>query len=673
MNLNLSSVRTKFLAGLIPLFVVCFVALTVISYQITNNVLTENADTLSAEIGNKFANELEGQMAEKYARLEELAHNPLILSEDEAVRIRLLHSLQERVPEFDMVSFLDLNGQALSDAGKRMDRSDRPYYKIVKETKKAYTNQPSISGTTGQMISVLTVPVMQNGELKGMLYGTVELSKLSEMASHIKLFETGYGYLVDETGVTLGHPTRPEYVGKMNLTQKEIEGQSATLDESLMAAFKEASQNVKQTAVTYKNTKGFTATAVITPIELEGRNWYVVVSAPEEEFSAAANNMLKIMAGLAVFFIVIAILVIFFFAKKITDPLITIRDECLELTNGDFRRNSVSVDSNDEIGQLARGFNDMRAGLRKLINDVQNQSSQVAAASQEMTASAHQSAQASEQVAVSIVSIAESMNQGLHAAKDADIMTQDVTHSVEEIAAKAKDIDNVAKTTSKNASLGSTAVGNALSEMEKIDEGSREIQNAIAKLDKGSQEIGNIVELISNIAAQTNLLALNAAIEAARAGEAGRGFAVVADEVRKLAEESETSSRRIGELIKRNLSDMQGAVEVSRIGTERINEGIMVVKDAGNTFNLIVSDVENLSQQVDFIAKAIGEIAAGSEKIASSVDQITSISQKNAAETESVSAATEEQSASMEEIASASRTLAELAERLQHEVAKFKV
>lgn len=209
--------------------------------------------------------------------------------------------------------------------------------------------------------------------------------------------------------------------------------------------------------------------------------------------------------------------------------------------------------------------------------------------------------------------------------------------------------------------------------MQQITLGTKTIETAIEDLAKGSDEIGNIVELISNIAGQTNLLALNAAIEAARAGDAGHGFAVVAEEVRKLAEESERSSKQIAELVKKNQVGMSQAVEASRDGSKNVQLGIDTVKSADEVFKSIVIAIETLSREIIDVSKAIETMAAGNATMLSSIQDIDKISTKNFDDAQSVSTSTEEQSASMHEIASASKNLATLAGDLQAEVSKFKV
>jgi methyl-accepting chemotaxis protein len=606
-------------------------------------------------------------------RLEDLSEQQAITSGDEAARLEAVRALKKREPSFSLVAYLDLNGQSLNDSGKKTDRSDREYFKIVKETQKPYINRPSISGTTGKMICVLTYPVFNAGKLTGMVYGTIDLDSITEITSQIKLFESGYGYVVDETGVTIGHSKRPEFVSAMDLTKKDIEGLGLQLDDRLMALFKEASGEKKQTAGYYTNPYGGEQLAVITPVELESRNFYVVTVAPQEEVVAQARALLYMMLAILVIFLAIALVIMAAFIKKIASPIGIIRDDCVRLAGGDLRNSHIKIESNDEIGELAQHFNKMRHNLKKLVNAVKEDSTQLAAASEELTASAMQSAQVSESVATSVVTVANGINSGADAAKEADKIASGMTVSIEDIAKKANEIADVARSTNSSAAEGRVAVGNAVADMQKIDEGSQNIQSAIVKLDEGSKEISNIVELISNIAAQTNLLALNAAIEAARAGEAGRGFAVVADEVRKLAEESEESSRKIGELIIRNSADMQTAVEASKAGSALVREGIAAVEQAGETFQHIVGDVDELTAQVDAINSAIREIAKGSDVMAASVHKIDEITREGARESETISAATEQQSASMQEIASASRSLAELAEKLQVSVEKFKI
>ena len=213
----------------------------------------------------------------------------------------------------------------------------------------------------------------------------------------------------------------------------------------------------------------------------------------------------------------------------------------------------------------------------------------------------------------------------------------------------------------------------AIEQIKSIEKSSNKTKEAVTALGENSQKIGNIVDTISGIAEQTNLLALNAAIEAARAGEQGRGFAVVADEVRKLAESSHEATQQISDLIKMTQGDTEKAVKDMEAGVEVVRVGTENIISMGEAFRRIMDIVEKVSQQMQGISTATRTMARNGEEIVEHIRIISDTSKSSAEEAETVSAATEEQTASVHEIASESTNLARMANELQQEVKKFKI
>lgn len=245
--------------------------------------------------------------------------------------------------------------------------------------------------------------------------------------------------------------------------------------------------------------------------------------------------------------------------------------------------------------------------------------------------------------------------------------------TIHHIADNAGTVTGMSSQAAETAKAGEKSVEKAVAQIGQVAHTVNTSAQVVAKLGERSKEIGQIVDTISGIAGQTNLLALNAAIEAARAGEQGRGFAVVAEEVRKLAEQSQEAAKQIADMINEIQSDTDKAVVAMNEGTREVSRGTEVVTEAGKSFRGITALVLQVSDQIRDISAAIEQMASGSEQIVRSVKEIEDLGRGAAAEAQTVSAATEEQSASMEEIASSSQTLAQMAQELQHNVAKFRL
>ena len=385
-------------------------------------------------------------------------------------------------------------------------------------------------------------------------------------------------------------------------------------------------------------------------------------------------------------FIVIVILetAITFVAMMLSDRLIApikrITGILGTLSTGDFRINKGNEEEQrkytsrtDELGVMARAVVTLRQNINDMMKQVITSAEQVAAASQQLTASADQSSIAINQVANSIVTVAGACTEQFSEVENASQQAEAFKKHMDSVSQTLKVSTGKINDTTKAAEAGGQSVKNAVDQMKKIETSVSEVAEVIAKLGEESDRIGKIVDAISAIADQTNLLALNAAIEAARAGEHGRGFAVVADEVRKLAEQSQSSAHEISELIGSIQNKAQDAVQSMQGGVENVQHGADAVDGAGQTFGEIigmVTDVANGSAQMERI---VAELVESTAVITKSVDNISTKSREVAKESETVSAASEEQTATMHEIADASRSLAEMAQNLQNVIEKFKI
>jgi methyl-accepting chemotaxis protein len=677
--MKVKNIQTRLLLSLIPLILVVLIALSGVSYYLAKQSLSKSVDDTGRAVGTDYSNRVQADMEQMIAQLEDLASIQRIRVGTDKVQItEAMAEMQKRLGIFDAVVFISPDGSGVASNGQTAPYGDREYFKKVLATKKAVVSDPLVSKVTGKLAVVLAVPVMNNGQLTGVLLGTFSMERLSEMMKDLKFLDTGYGQVADDSGLVIAHPKQPELAGKLNLLDKKINPElklpQSDLDERLTNIFKVASKEGKQSRGVYSFVDGIERVAVATPISLPGdQRWVIVVAAPEVEATRQVDSLAKMMLLISVVCLLIAVVAIVYIAKQFVKPILVIRDECLLLAGGDLRESEAQVSSEDEIGQLAKGFREMRTNLRELVTKVHSQSEQLAASSEELTASADQSAQAANQVAISITDVANGSQEQLTAAHETSAVVEGMSASIEQVSATTNEVAEQSNQAANKAREGNKAVNKAVIQMKQIEQTVQTSAQAVAELGERSKEIGQIVATISGIAGQTNLLALNAAIEAARAGEQGRGFAVVAEEVRKLAEQSQEATKQIASLISGIQGDTDKAVMAMDDGTREVKLGAEVVDAAGHAFQEIVEMVTQVSDQVREISSAIDQMAIGSQQIVESVNRIDDLSKKATEESQTVSAATEEQSASMEEIASSSQSLANLAMDLREAVTRFRV
>lgn len=366
-----------------------------------------------------------------------------------------------------------------------------------------------------------------------------------------------------------------------------------------------------------------------------------------------------------------------FAAMGISNKIVVRLDKCVDslgqIADGNLVVELINIEEKDEIGELATSINIMAQNLKNIVRLVLNVSNEVTASSEELYNNANQLNEAVEHVNDAIGKVANGAENQSKSSGEASAVVEQISASSQEVAANSMEVANAANNASSAAKKGSDIILQAVSQMESIKNSTEIVKISVEKLNHNSMAIGEIVGVISDIADQTNLLALNASIEAARAGDQGKGFSVVAEEVRKLAEESGESADKIAKLIKQVKENIRGAATSMKSSMDNVNTGTEIVNDAGNSFNEILKLVNDVSLQIRGTSETLQQLAEGSEQIVLDVGTIDNISKDTASQSQTISGETEELYASMEEITSSSQNLANLSGQLKQAVNKFKI
>ncbi|WP_337983549.1 methyl-accepting chemotaxis protein [Lysinibacillus sp. C5.1] len=391
------------------------------------------------------------------------------------------------------------------------------------------------------------------------------------------------------------------------------------------------------------------------------------------EATKIANNSSLIILGIAIVTTILALLISVFITRLITVPINKLNATAKVIAEGDLSGEDINVKTNDEIGVLADSFNEMKRRLHSIINNVAANVEQTTAAAEQLAASTDQVAISSNEVANRIEVTSEGANQSAITGRESATAMDETAHGVQRIAEATQLLNSKALDTQVIANEGGKTLQTAENQMAVIQQSSHETNERIKQLSAQSTEIEKIIKVITDITEQTNLLALNAAIEAARAGEHGKGFAVVADEVRKLAEESKASAHQIVDLttsIQQETNAVEKAVSVT---VQNVEEGVTFIQNAQVSFDTIMKAIQEITSQIEDVSASTEEISASTEEVAASVNEMASAATTAAEQSEMIAAAVEEQTATIQEINAVAKSLSEGAMTVQEEINKFKI
>lgn len=483
---------------------------------------------------------------------------------------------------------------------------------------------------------------------------------------NIKLGENGYIFVVDQKGNSIAHPN----IEGTNVWDEQDDNGVKYMQEII------AKGNEGGGFVFYSwplpNSDQLEDKGVYTETDPYW-GWVIGASTYLADFNKPAESILKltmIVIGVA---IIIGILVIWQYASSMAKPINRVVQAMERFAEGDLTQESMSIRSKDEIGKLANAMNQMQSKLKDMIHNIAQASDLINTSSKELSQSANEVNMGAEQVAITMNELASGAEGQAHHSNELTSLMERFTADLRETNQYGEHIHQSSFEVLGLTNEGSQLMTSSNSQMKKIDS---IVQNAVEKvknLDAQAQEISKLVVVIKDIANQTNLLALNAAIEAARAGEQGKGFAVVADEVRKLAEQVGYSVNDITTIVTNIQQDFDVVTSSLEDGYQEVKEGTTQIKATSETFTTISDSINDVVESVQLISKNLSKVTEDGQKMNSAIQEIAAVAEESAAGVEQTTATTEQTSSSMEVMAGKSAQLSTLAIELKTLVAQFKL
>jgi len=650
-----------------------------------------------------------------------------MLAEDTSIKELAFNKLDKKFINFlnkeDMLSSLYLasendgsifmymkagNHISLWDAGSNYDARNQTWYQDTVKAGKTLFTDPYVDVATGDLMVSITVPVTnEEGRFVGVIGSDLCFDQVDDFFRSMQIGQEGYSVMLDQKGEYIYHPLSSE-VGKDATQYSGRTGEIARLMVQGQSGQDIAVINDENHIVFFK------------PLGIA--NWSLASVIPEKEVKEPVYDLLKTLLFIVVAALLITFIITTALARRIVRPLIQVSKQLEDISEGEGDLTQrIIIKSQDEVGKLAKAFNDFIEKLSGMIGEVADSAESVDKGTQQLFLATEQQAQMNEEIATIIAQVAQgaqnqsssiletrqsveqlsnaidqiakgAQSQALYVSQTADL-TRVMMENLDTAVVSLENLKIKEEYNIENANNGKDVVVNVANSMKLINDGVEEAFDYVTILEKGSHKIGEIVDVINEIADQTNLLALNAAIEAARAGEQGRGFAVVAEEVRVLAERVRTSTNEIEEIITELFTAISGTVSAVEKGKEQIVEGNVLVEkaqsalielaDSAKQSGLALEEIvlvgqkliensqsvdeamENIIAIAEENSAATEQMSANSDEVVKATESIAAISQENAASAEEVAASAEEQSATIEEMSSFANSLSETSKKLK--------
>lgn len=669
----MKSIRSKLIMVMLIIVLVPFIIFNLSNYYLINKGYQESIESNHVILAKSVSANVASYMNNYYKLTEEIANNKDIKNFSPVGPKKILEDSAKRNPDIELYFIQGVDGMQTSrSSGELGDRSEREWFKKISNDKNPFISESYFSLTGNIPVTSIFMPIFnEQNNFKGVIGTDLKLDALQQIVEDLKTEDGTIAYVIDSQGVVIAHPSEEQVLEQYNYINSEksvllkdasgnviiddsgnqkIEIQDIQVSEKLQDAT-EKSLKGESGYVEYKDSKGEDVVSAYAPIELPGisENWAIITVQSKSVAFAFVRNIIRNNLFLAVLLILVVIFLSYVLSKQVTAPLNILNNAFDEATGGNLSV-LAKIKTGDEFGQVGNNFNIMMKNISNLVNDVKNATNTIQSNAHSLVEITGQTSIANNEVALTVEEIAQGAADQAQDTEFGATKIIELADQIEKVKESTTEMNLVAGKTSELSNRGMEVVEILKERTKENMEASSKLNKVILEMDKSSGEIGDITNTISQIAEQTNLLALNAAIEAARVGEAGRGFSVVADEIRKLAEESSSSASHIQQLIDGIQSQSKEAVHaVNETATVVNNQGIQV-DNTEDIFNDIAKSIETLSKEMLVINEYAENMDNSKDEIVIIIEGLSAQSQETSAATEEVSASIEEQLATMEEI-----------------------